>query len=123
VVTLLLTFGLPVFRLIVQGLLSAMVYSSVYTSGLSSTSAAMAEAELLRNFILWLLIALSPLSAGVATLAILLDSQSAFTMTFTISGGTSVTYPAPWIAYSVIYLLLSLILIAASVRLVKRVDK
>jgi ABC-type transport system involved in multi-copper enzyme maturation permease subunit len=117
VVTLLLTFGLPVFMLIIQGLLSSMMYASTQTGTPS------VQSELTRNFILWLLISLSPLSAGVATLAILLDNQSAFTMTFTITGGTSVTYPSPWIGYSVIYLLLSLILIAASVRLVKRVDK
>jgi ABC-2 type transport system permease protein len=119
VVTLLLVFGLPVFMLIVQGLLSAMVYSSAQLN----TTTAMIDAEMTRNTILWLLISISPLSAGITTLANLLSSQSAFTMTMTLSNSTVITYPAPWIAYAAIYLLLSLILIALSVRAVKRVDK
>jgi ABC-2 type transport system permease protein len=117
VVTLILVFGLPVFMLILQGLLSTLVYAS------SRTGNPAIEAELMRNFILWLLISISPLSAGVATLATLLDSRNALTMTMTLSNGTSITYPSPWIAYSVIYLLLSLVLIWLSVRAVKRVDK
>jgi len=117
VVTLILLFGLPVFMLIIQGLLSTMVYAA-NQSGTPSI-----EAEMTRNFILWLLISLSPLSAGVATLATLLDSQSVFTMTIPVTGGVSVTYPSPWITYTFIYLLMSLILIGLSVRAVKRVDK
>jgi ABC-type transport system involved in multi-copper enzyme maturation permease subunit len=119
VVTLLLVFGVPVFTLIVQSLLSAMVYSS----NLSGTPAALAEAEMTRNSITWLLLSISPLTAGTATLAALLGSQSALTMTMTLSNGTIVSYPAPWVAYSVIFLLLSLLLIWLSVRAVKRVDK
>jgi ABC-2 type transport system permease protein len=117
VFTLLLVFGLPVFMLIVQGLLTTMVYVSTQT-GLPSV-----EAEMTRNVVLWLLISISPLSAGAATLATLLDSQSVLSMTMTLSNGTSVTYPAPWITYTVIYLLLSLFLIWLSIRAVKRVDK
>jgi ABC-type transport system involved in multi-copper enzyme maturation permease subunit len=117
VVTLLLVFGLPVFLLILQGLLSTMVYAA-NQSGVPSI-----EAELTRDFILWLLISISPLSAGVATLVTLLDSKTALTMTMTLSNGTSVTYPSPWIAYTVIYLLLSVILIGLSIRAVKRVDQ
>lgn len=117
VVTLVLTFGLPVFMLIIQGLLSTMLYAS------SQTGMPTVEAEMTRNFILWLLISISPLSAGVATLAALLDNQSAFTMTIPVTGGVSVTYPSPWITYTVIYLVLSVFLIWLSVRAVKRVDK
>ena len=117
VITLLLVFGLPVFMAIVQGLSTTMVYVS------SQTGVPSVEAEMTRNTILWLLISLSPLSAGVATLATLLENQTALTMTMTLSNGTSVTYLSPWIMYSIVYLLLSLFLIWLSVRAVKRVDK
>ncbi len=118
VTTLILTLGLPVFMLIVQGLLSTMTYISAQTGNPSI------EAEMTRNFILWLLISISPLSAGAATLAALVDNNSsAFTMTMTLSNGTSTTYLSPWIAYTIVYLLLSLFLIWLSVRLVKRADK
>jgi len=117
VTTLIVVFGLPVFMLIIQGLLSTMVYVSAQTGQPS------ADAEMTRNFILWLLISISPLSAGVATLATLLDSKSALTMSMTLSNGTTITYPSPWITYTVVYLLLSLVLIWLSIRAVKRVDK
>jgi hypothetical protein len=116
VVTLILTFGLPVFMLIIQGLLSTMTYAQS-RSGIPSV-----EAEITRNFILWLLISISPISAGVATLAAL-ENKTAWTMTVTLSNGTSISYPSPWITYTVIYLLLSVFLIWLSVRAVKRVDK
>ncbi len=115
VATLLLVFGLPVFMLILQGLLSAMVYNQ--------NGPAAVEAEMTRNFILWLLISLSPLSAGAVTLANLLNSQSPLTMTMSLSNGTMTIYPAPWVAYAVVYLLLSLLLVLLSIRIVKRVDK
>jgi ABC-2 type transport system permease protein len=118
VVTLILLFGIPVFMLIIQGLLSTMTYY-----GRSQTSMTSVEAELTRNFVIWLLISISPISAGVATLALLLENKTALSMTLTLSNGTSVSYPAPWIAYTVVYLLLSILLIALSVRAVKRVDK
>lgn len=117
VMTLILAFGLPLFLLISQGLLGTLVYAA------SQSGTPSVEAELARNTILWLFISISPLSAGVATLATLLDSKTALTMTMTLSNGTSITYPSPWITYAVIYLLLSLVLIWLSVRLVKRADK
>ncbi len=118
VTTLILTLGLPVFMLIVQGLLTTMVYAS------NQTGNPAIEAEMTRNSIIWLLISISPLSAGATTLATLVDNtSSAFTMTMTLSNGTSTTYPSPWIAYTIVYLLLSLFLIWLSIRAVKRVDK
>jgi ABC-2 type transport system permease protein len=117
VVTLILTFGLPVFMLITQGLLTTMVFVNTQTGNPSI------EAEMTRNFIIWLLISVSPLSAGAATLETLLSSKTAMTMTMTLSNGTSTTYPAPWITYAVVYLTLSVFLIWLSVRAVKRVDK
>lgn len=117
VVTLILLFGLPVFMLIIQGLLSTMVYMN------SQAGTPSIDAELTRNFILWLLISISPLSAGVATLATLLDSKTALTMTLPLTNGTAITYPSPWIAYTVVYLLLSICLIGLSIRVVRRADK
>ena len=117
VVTVVLVVGIPIFMFIVQGFLSTMVY-------LGSRSAASAvDAETLRNVVLWLLVSLSPLSAGVVTLAALVDSQSVFTMTWSASSGPPLILPAPWISYSVFYLLLSVVLVSLSIRAVKRVDK
>jgi hypothetical protein len=72
---------------------------------------------------LWLMISISPLSAGVATLMTLAESHSALTMSFSLSTGGPLILPSPWISYSVFYLLFSLMLILLSIRVVKRVDK
>jgi ABC-type transport system involved in multi-copper enzyme maturation permease subunit len=117
VATLILVAGLPIFMFISQALLGTMVY----VSGRAGTASL--DAEILRNFVFWLLISLSPLSAGIAAIATLSSNQSAFTMTIQLSNGTSLTYPAPWLSYTVFYLLLSVLLISLSVRAVKRVEK
>jgi ABC-2 type transport system permease protein len=117
VVTLALVIGIPIVMFIVQGILSTMVYLSSQTGNPS------VDAEITRNIILWLMISLSPLSAGVATLTTLVDNHSALTMSFSLSTGSPLILPSPWISYSVFYLLLSIILILLSVRAVKRVDK
>ena len=117
VVTLALVVGLPIFMLIVQGILSTMVYLN------SQTGTPSVDAEITRNVMLWLMISISPLSAGVATLTTLMDSQSALTMTLPLSTGGPLILPSPWISYSFFYLLFSLILILLSIRAVKRVDK
>ena len=57
----------------------------------SQTGTPSVDAEITRNVVLWLMISISPLSAGVATLTTLLDSQTALTMTMTLSNGTSAT--------------------------------
>lgn len=117
VVTVVLVIGIPIFMFIVQGFLSTLVYLG------SRGAAANADAETLRNIMLWLLISLSPLSAGIATLVALLDSQSVFTMTLSAGSGPPLILPSPWISYSVFYLLLGVMLIWLSIRAVKRVDK
>ncbi len=117
VATLILVIGLPIFMAFSQGLLATMVFVS------AQTGTASIEAEMLRNFLLWLFVSISPLTAGITTIVNLVANQTIFTMTIPLSNGTAVTYPAPWLSYTVFYLLLSVLLIALSVRAVKRVEK
>ncbi len=117
VVTLARVIGVPVLMFILQGLLSTMVYMS------SLNGTPDIQAETTRYVLLWLMISISPLSAGVATLANLLDNKSALTMTMTLSNGTPLVLPAAWIIYSIFCVILSIILILLSIRAVKRVEK
>ncbi len=117
VVTLALVIGVPILMFIVQGLLSTMMYISTQTGNPT------VDAEITRNIILWLMISISPLSAGVATLTTLLDNHSVLTMTFSLNTGGPLILPSPWISYSIFYLLFSIVLILLSIRIVKRVDK
>ncbi len=118
ITTVVLVIGLPILMLVLQ----SFMYSVVYLSR-SGSSAPNLDAEIARNVILWLFMSISPLSAGVATLATLLDNKSALTMTMTLSNGSPQVLVSPWIVYSVFYLLLSLLLISLSIRFVRRVEK
>ncbi len=117
VVTLALVIGVPIVMFIIQGLLSTMVYMN------SQNGTPSVDAEITRNVMLWLMISISPSSAGVATLTNLVDSHSALTMTFSLTTGGPLVMPSPWISYSIFYLLFSIGLILLSIRVVKRVDK
>jgi ABC-type transport system involved in multi-copper enzyme maturation permease subunit len=112
---ILLVFGLPFIFLVFSGLLG-MAFSGV-GSRLSNT------AEMLLLLGGWLLVSFNPLSTAVATELILTEQQSAFTFTLPLSRGAAVTLPSPWIVYSLVHLLLSLVMIWASIRLVRRVEK
>ena len=118
VTTVVLVIGLPIFSLILQGLLSAMVYLST-----RSVPGSVNNTETIYAIVSWLLISLSPLTAGIATVSSMLSQTSLLTMTMTLSGSRPLVLPAPWITYIFIYLLLSLLFIRLSVRAVRRVDK
>ena len=74
----------------------------------------------------WALVSSNPLVAALTTEAMLVDGQSPWVYQVPLpsnagfGGLTELPVPAPWIAYVVGYLLLSLLLIWASVRLVRR---
>ena len=76
--------------------------------------------------IAWVLVSSNPLIAAVTTEAMLIDGQSPWVYrvplpsTAPFGGVTELPVPSPWIAYVVGYLLLSLVLIWASIRLVRR---
>jgi ABC-type transport system involved in multi-copper enzyme maturation permease subunit len=118
ITTVILVIGIPILALVLQGLMSAMVYMN--TRNGSPTNL---DAEITRNIVSWMLVSISPLTAGLATLTSLSTNQSPFTMSMMLSNGTPLVLPAPWIAYAFFYILLSLLLIQLSVRAVRRVDK
>jgi ABC-2 type transport system permease protein len=117
VFTLALVIGVPVFMFIIQSLLSAMVYLNQRGSTPTLNS------EIFRNGILWIMISISPLSAGVATLASMADNKGVLTMNLPLSTGGPLILPSPWISYSIFCVLLSALLIVLSIRAVKRVEK
>jgi len=74
----------------------------------------------------WVLVSSNPLIAALTTEAMLFDGQSPWVYQVPLpsnapfAGLTDLPVPSPWIAYVVGYLLLSLVLIWASVRLVRQ---
>jgi hypothetical protein len=64
----------------------------------------------------------NPLATAVLTEIVIQQKNTVFFFTQTFSNGVSVLLPAPWIVYTIIYLVLSVILIRSSVALVDKVD-
>jgi ABC-2 type transport system permease protein len=73
---------------------------------------------------LWLILSINPMSAAIATEVMLIENQNPWWMEIPLSGSSTPMYMlAPWITYAILYLLLSVILIAMSVYIVKRPEK
>lgn len=79
------------------------------------------EAALIYGF--GILVALNPIAAAIATEIILVEEQSAFYFTTTLSNGLSLPLVSPWIVYVLAYLLLSLALVFLSVRVIRRTER
>lgn len=71
----------------------------------------------------WSLVCITPLGTIVATEVILLDNNSIFLTTISLSRDAEITLISPWIPYVLIYLSLSALLLWLSVRRVRRMDQ
>lgn len=110
---ILVVFGLPF--LVYSGFILVAV-------GLSNMSQIPPIWEVLIVIFVWLIISLNPMSAALVTEYILIEEQSAWYANLPLSASGSFPILSPWISYSLIYLLFSLLLILLSIRLVKKVE-
>jgi ABC-2 type transport system permease protein len=112
--TIMVVFGLPI---IVYAVVLSM---SIYMGNAGQLSPA---AEVLLVVVGWLIIAINPLATAVTTEIILIQERSAFFATLPLSANENFQVLSPWIGYSLIYLLLSILFIFLSIRFTRRVDK
>jgi len=112
---ILLVIGLPIVLFVTLSIMSPVIY------GYGGTTDPATQARLLA--IQWLIISITPLAAGIATQATLANGQGALVLSMPFGGGNTLQLLSPWIGYTIVYLLLSVILIALSIRFVKRVEK
>jgi hypothetical protein len=64
----------------------------------------------------------NPVSTAVLTEIALLNHGTAMVFTMTLSNGANIWVPAPWIVYTVLYVVMTLILIGMTVRRVRRIE-
>jgi ABC-2 type transport system permease protein len=116
---LLLVFGLPVIFLVMLFLMSSVGPGG---SDLYTRLTPLALATVI--FFGWLIVSITPLATIVASEVVLLNNQSIwwFSMPVNREATANIYMPSPWIPYLLIYLFLSLVLLWASVRLVRRID-
>jgi ABC-type transport system involved in multi-copper enzyme maturation permease subunit len=108
-----IVFGIPMLALLILIL---------YSSRMNSIDQLSQPAQVLLVFLGWLTISINPGATIVATEAALLDNQGIWMAHLDIARGGTVYMPSPWIAYVVIYLSISLILLILSAARVRRAE-
>jgi ABC-type transport system involved in multi-copper enzyme maturation permease subunit len=112
-------FGIPIFVYIAIAFTSSFVLSG----GLNLSTSQQTIIEVILIVIGWFFVSTNPVAAAIGTEVILMQQQSALYMNIPLSNGTNVLVIAPWIGYTVLYLILSAILVWWSIQIVHRVDR
>jgi hypothetical protein len=111
VLILAITIALPL------GLLTMMGFFGVIVSG---TSYPVIEATLL--IVLGLVACTNPVATAILTEVVLLNYGSVWFFTFTLSDGTQLPLPSPWIVYTLLYVLMTVLLVIFTVRRVRKIE-
>lgn len=115
VFALMITVVLPLASLALFGITEAVVYSMN-----DPTQAALVE-TLLYYFDL-LVAATNPIATGVLTEIVLLQHGTALFYSQTVANGSLIPAVSPWIVYTLLYGIVTLVLIALSVRKVRQIE-
>jgi ABC-type transport system involved in multi-copper enzyme maturation permease subunit len=94
-----------------------------FAIGVISSSSSHLLSETAIALVAWFFISTNPLLAAIISETLLVDSQSLFFTTQGMFGSTSFPLPSPWIPFTVIYLVTSIIMIILSIQFVKRPDR
>jgi hypothetical protein len=113
--TILLVFGLPIALF-----LGLALFGRFFTLWSPETNSSMIATLIVLG---WILVSINPIGTTVLTEVLFLEEQALFTFSYPLQGSQTITIISPWISYSVIYLVASLIFIWLSIRMVRRVEK
>jgi len=111
-VTIFLMIGLPMLIVMLLSFLGPVLYPLF-----SGTAPPSALSPLV--MLTWLMVIANPLSAGLVSEAILVEQQSIWGLPLPLGSG-SLWIPSPWIGNVIAYALLSAVLIAVSIRRIRR---
>lgn len=119
IVSLLMVFGIWIF------LFTILTFFSILGSNtsLQYNDWQVVFLQILLLSIGYLLVSLNPLSTIIASEVMFINQQSVFYTTIPLSNGWNFPIIAPWVFYSVFYLIFSLLLIWLSIRAVHRVER
>jgi len=90
---------------------------------LDTTSSLSVVQETVLTVILWLMISSSPPLAAIFSEMILVEEQNLFYTSNALFRNSIAYLPSPWIIYTILYLLMTIILVYLSIRLVSRPDR
>ncbi len=75
------------------------------------------------TIVIWIVVCTNPMLAAGVSEAILISDQSVFMTKTSPFGGTNLALPSPWIPFVIIYTVAAIMMIAISVRAVRRTDR
>jgi ABC-2 type transport system permease protein len=107
-------FGLPIL------VYTVILSMSVFLTNIGQLTQNM---EVLLVMIGWLIIAVNPLTTVAITEVILIEQRSVFLATVPLNGDTNYLILSPWIGYSLIYLLLSMLFIFLSIYFTRKAER
>jgi ABC-type transport system involved in multi-copper enzyme maturation permease subunit len=124
---LIVTIGLPLIMIILLSVIGPFLISifSIRTGGTPSTPTLPAELQAAMWYGLGLLVSTNPLATAFFTQDVLLNQHAAGLFNVTVSSpGKSITIPlvSPWIVFSGLYLLISLVLLIVTIRRVNKIE-
>jgi len=126
---LVVTIGLPLVMIILIGVLGPFIVSIFSIRGPSTGAPVAPTLPAQMQAALWyglgLLVSTNPLATAFFTQSLLIDKQAAGLFNVTVSSpGTTITIPlvSPWIVFSVLYLVISFVLLIVTVRRVNRIE-
>ncbi len=113
ITVIMLVFGLPVMLLFLTIIFDAR-FNFIQNNLLPQVALVM---------IGWLIAVTSPLTTSILTEVILVEEQSLFFTTMSLSGGTQLPIPSPWLGFSILYPVLTLVLLWMTIRIVRRAER
>ncbi len=118
IVAILLSFGAPVLISIAAVFLSIIPQAM---ANLTTFQETLVEIAIL--VIGYAFVVINPLATALSTEIMILEKQNAFFITLPLNNGWNFPILGPWIVYTLLYVLASLVLVSISIRLVHRVER
>ena len=100
-------------------------FVSAFNSAVSGTAANVAKSTVVEAIIMYigaLVVSLNPVFTASATQQLLINKQEMGFWTATLSNGDKIPMVSPWISFTIIYLVISTVLIVLAVREMRRAD-
>jgi ABC-2 type transport system permease protein len=117
-VPILTIFGVPILLLVFSGMISSVMNFS----SMNRQAMPLAQQQLLLAGA-WFLVLTNPVASLVANEACLVDQHSIFLYNFSLSNGNSTPVIMPWIGFTVLCLLFSLILLTLATIFARRTER
>jgi ABC-2 type transport system permease protein len=118
ILSILVAFGIPVLVVMAIAFLGILPQSFASLSSFQQTML-----EIVIVFFGYIFVAINPLATAISTEIMIMEEQNAFLISIPLSNGWNFPILGPWITYTAIYFLASILMIWLSIRFVRRVDK